>query len=211
MIFHHPQKIPRFQLEINDTPIECVDNFNFLGLTINKHLNWKNHIDKLACKISRSIGIIRKIKQFVPQHVLVNLYNSLVLPHINYCLLSWGIQQDRILKLQKRAIRVVTYSRYNAHAEPLFKNLNILMVTDIIRLQQLKFGHRYINCNLPEYFSRLGIRENEDVETHYTRNRHDIHVERANTELARKSLRFSIAHVQSRLVITRPVITRIRI
>ena len=79
MIFHHPQKfIPRFQLEINDTPIECVDNFNFLGLTINKHLNKKNHIDKLACKISRSCRIIRKIKQFVPQHVLVNLYNSLI-------------------------------------------------------------------------------------------------------------------------------------
>ena len=62
MIFHHLQKNPRFQLEINYTPIECVDNFNFLGLTINKHLNWKNHIDKLACKISRSIGIKRKIK-----------------------------------------------------------------------------------------------------------------------------------------------------
>ena len=98
MIFHHPQKILRFQLEINDTHIECVDNFNFLGLTINKQLNWKNHIDKLACKISRSIAIIRKSKQFVLQHVLVNQYNSLVLPYINYCLLSWGIQQDRILK-----------------------------------------------------------------------------------------------------------------
>ena len=45
-------KIPRFQLEINDTPIECIDNFNFLELTIYKHLNWKNRTDKLACKIS---------------------------------------------------------------------------------------------------------------------------------------------------------------
>ena len=69
------------------------------------------------------------------------------------------------------------------------------MVTDIIRLQQLKCYYRYINGNLPEYFSRLGIRENEDVHTHYTRNRHDTHVERANTELARKSLRFSIIRV----------------
>ena len=69
------------------------------------------------------------------------------------------------------------------------------MATYIIRLQQLKCYHRYINCNLPEYFSRLDIREIEDVHTHYTRNRHDIHVERENTELARKSLGFSIAHV----------------
>ena len=89
----------------------------------------------------------------------------------------------------------MTYSRYNTHTEPLFRHFNILMVRDIIRLNQLKCYHRYINGNLPECFSRLGIRENEDVHTHYTRNRHDIHVERANTELARKSLRFIIGHV----------------
>ena len=69
------------------------------------------------------------------------------------------------------------------------------MLTDIIRLQQRKFYYRYINGNLAEYFSRLGTRENEDVHIHYTRNRHDIHVEGANTELAMKSLRFSIVHV----------------
>ena len=69
------------------------------------------------------------------------------------------------------------------------------MVIYIIRLQQLKCYHRYINGNLHEYFSRLVIRENEDVHTHYTRNRHDIHVGRVNTELARKSFRFSIVHV----------------
>ena len=69
------------------------------------------------------------------------------------------------------------------------------MVTDIIKLQQLKFYHRYINGSLPEYCSWLGIRENEVVHTHYSRNLHDIHVERVNTELARKSLRFSIVHV----------------
>ena len=44
-------------------------------------------------------------------------------------------------------------------------------------------------------FFKVSYKKNEDVHTHYTRNRHDIHVERANTELARKSLRFSIVHV----------------
>ena len=84
----------------------------------------------------------------------------------------------------------MTYSRYNAYTESLFKHLKIVMVTYITRLQQLKSYHRYINGNLPESFSIY-----EDVHTHYTRNRHDIHVERANTELARTSLRFSISHV----------------
>ena len=69
------------------------------------------------------------------------------------------------------------------------------MVTNIIRLQQLKVYHRYVNSKFTEYFSRLGVREKEDVHIHYTRNRHDLHVERENTELARKSLRFITVHV----------------
>ena len=49
-------KIPRFPLEINYTPVECVDNSNFLELIINKSLNRKNHIDKLECKIKKKIN-----------------------------------------------------------------------------------------------------------------------------------------------------------
>ena len=84
MVFHHPlKKIPTL-LKINDSRIECVNKFDFLGLTKNTHLNWKNHLDRTAGKPSREIGVIRKLKHFVPQYVLLTLYNSLMLPHINY-------------------------------------------------------------------------------------------------------------------------------
>ena len=65
MVFHKPQKaIPRFQLVMNDTGIEKVSDFDFLGLTINENMNWKSHIDKIANKISRSIGILNRLKHF---------------------------------------------------------------------------------------------------------------------------------------------------
>ena len=61
MVFHHPlKKIPTLLLKINDIHIECVNNFDFLGLTINKYLNWKKHTNRIAGKISRIIGVIRK-------------------------------------------------------------------------------------------------------------------------------------------------------
>ena len=63
-IFHHKQKNMQlanlFEIEINNTKIERVSNFNFVGLTLNEHIDWSDHIAKLANKISRTIGILKK-------------------------------------------------------------------------------------------------------------------------------------------------------
>ena len=53
------------------------------------------------------------------------IYNTLVLPHMNYCIMAWGSQCERIYKVQKKAVRILTTSRYNSHTDPLFKRLNL--------------------------------------------------------------------------------------
>ena len=97
MVFHMPQKqiIPP-NLKINDTTIEFVDNFVFLGVTINKHLNWSNHVDKTANKISKTIGMLNNLKKTLPSNILRILYNSLILPHLNYGILAWGRKIKRL-------------------------------------------------------------------------------------------------------------------
>ena len=68
MLFHQPQKrvtIPI--LKINNTIIECVDEFNYLGLIINKHFKWNSHVNKIGNKISQTIGVINKLKHLLPQ------------------------------------------------------------------------------------------------------------------------------------------------
>ena len=106
IVFHKPQK--RFespQLQINGTDIERVKDFNYLGILMNEHLSWKNHVTLIANKISRSIGILNKLKRFLPQVTLCLLYSSLVLSHLNYGILAWGYQTERLFKLQKKAVR----------------------------------------------------------------------------------------------------------
>ena len=90
ILFHQPQKkIIEPEIIINGNKIDCVNNFNFLGVIINKLLNWNNHIDHISLKISRVIGILTRLHT-VSIDVLHLLYNSLLLPHINYSLLVWG-------------------------------------------------------------------------------------------------------------------------
>ncbi len=119
---------------------------------INENLNWKTHIKKVTNSISKTIGILNRRKHFLPLNIKT-LYNSLVLSHITYCLLVWGYEIDRIKKHQKKAIRIITVSKYNAHTEPIFKDLKILQIEYILKVHQLKFYFKYIHNQLPSYYN----------------------------------------------------------
>ena len=156
IVFHMPQKgfnIP--SLNIINTNIERVTEFNFLGIIIHQHLKWDSHINKIALKISSATGIIYKLKNIFPQNILLTLYNTLILPHIHYGILLWGYNLNRICILQKKAIRVITLSNYISHTEPIFKRLGILKIEDIFLLNELKFCFRLLNNNLPVYFKSI--------------------------------------------------------
>ena len=119
----------------NNNNVHNVNDFKFLGVTINECLAWSPHIDKIANKISKYVGLLNKLKHYLPASILKTLYCSLILPHLNYGSLAWGFDANRIFKLQKRALRCITNSKFNAHTEPLFKQLNLLKIDDIFFIE----------------------------------------------------------------------------
>ena len=134
MLFYMPGRnviIPN--LHINSIKLECLDSLNFLGITIDKHLTWREHINLIANKISRTVGVINRLKDYIPQNVLLTIYNTLIIPHLNYGILTWGLNADRKVKIQKKAVRSITLSKYNAHTEPIFKTFKLLKVKYIFK------------------------------------------------------------------------------
>ena len=105
-------------LSINGTVIERVDTFNFLGLHISYDLKWKTHIQTMSQKLSKITGILHRLEEQYPSSILKSIYNTLMLPHLNYCILSWGFQCQEIYLLQKRATRNIEKAGYRAHTEP---------------------------------------------------------------------------------------------
>ena len=105
MIFHFPQRGIRdmdLSLKINDQYIDRVQEFYFLGTIIHETLEWARHIDKVANKISRTIGILNKLKLVLPVSTLKTMHSALIVPHFNYNILSWGINSNRMSKLPKK-------------------------------------------------------------------------------------------------------------
>ncbi len=93
--------------------------FNFLGLTLDENLSWKRHRNKISNRISKSMDILNKLKHIIPIKTKILIYNSLVLSHLNFGIFAWGFQCARLTKLQKKIIRILSRSKYDAHREPI--------------------------------------------------------------------------------------------
>ena len=97
-----PQKIIlELSFSFNGIPIKNVKEFNFLGFIIDSNLNSKSHQNAIGAEIARITGLLRKLKYIFPKHILHSIYNSLIMPHLNYMLLSWGTKCHKIELLQK--------------------------------------------------------------------------------------------------------------
>ena len=71
-----------------------------MGVIFDKKLNWQKHIDYVCTKLSKTAGIIFKLRKKVPRTVLLLIYNSLAASYIRYGITSWGLalisKQNRI-------------------------------------------------------------------------------------------------------------------
>lgn len=150
------KNIKKINVSLRNAIIKEVAEFKFLGVVIDNSLSWKPHINKISTKISRCCGIIGRFKNFVPQRILLNIYNALIVPYLNYGILAWGFANTkRLLLLQKKCARMITHADFRAHAKPIFKSLNVLEVDDLFLYGTLKFYFKLSNGLQPLYFDSM--------------------------------------------------------
>ena len=89
---YHP-RLSIFDNEKNrNVNLERKDCIKYLGVLIDENLSWKNHINSVTTKISKTVGLIAKLRHFVPCRILINIYQSLIAPYLTYGLLGKCIQ-----------------------------------------------------------------------------------------------------------------------
>ena len=159
MFFHTANKHVAYpKLNINDNNIEQITNFNFLGLTLSSTLSWNQHINKISLKISKSIGILYHLRDIYPRAVLENLYNALITPHFNYCILCWPrfcCQREPFSTHSSEEAILQTNSNYISHTKPLCKELRVLKVFDMFHVAVWKLYYKLMHNNLLAYFSTM--------------------------------------------------------
>ena len=151
--------------------------------------------------MSRAIGIMHKLRKIIPMQILKLMYSSMILPHLYFAITAWGFTCRRVYGLQKKAIRIITKSKFNAHTEPLFRELSLLKVDHIFQLQRLKLYYNITNGRTPAFFLSMFVL-NDTVHSYQTRHRGDIHIPLTNTTSAQNCIRQYVP----RLIATMPVL-----
>ena len=113
---------------------------------MNEQFNWKGHIDKFSNRFSRTIGVLNRLKRLLPLNIKIILYNPLILP--NFGVTAWGYKYDRIQKLQKKLVRIISVRKYNAHTEPVFISLKLLKIEHIVKLHEQKLYYKFAHNKL---------------------------------------------------------------
>ena len=178
-------------LKIDDENLDQVTHTKFLGLLLDQHLCWDQHIQYCAKKISSGLYALNSAKHILNSCHLRMLYHTMVNPYLLYGNILWGGAYQKYTKrlniMQKRAIRTIMNATYNEHTSPLFKATNILKLTDLHDFQVIKFMGKYMHNELP--LSLLELFQSQVVNhEHDTRHRDGPNLPLSHSEIMRRSI-----------------------
>ena len=195
MIFHRARIKNKYEntVQIQGNIIDHVNATKFLGIIIDNKLNWSDHINYIQNKISKSLGIIYKIRSFLNRITLRNLYHTFVFPYLIYGVEVWGnthaIHLNPIIKIQKKSIRAITFSHYLEPSQPLFNQLNILdlkkLVIQRISLMMFKQNNGIVPTPIAKLFELNNLHHNYN-----TRQNRKLHTQIGNRESVYKLFSF---------------------
>ena len=101
--------------------------------------------------------MLSKIRHYLPEEQIISLYHAIFSSHLSYGCQIWGQNEKsslfiKISNLQKRALRIISFSRYDCPSEPIFKYYKILTLKDQISLYNCLLIHDYSRNLLPSSF-----------------------------------------------------------
>ena len=172
MLFHRKRiKIDNLKLTIGQGTLKQTSLCKYLVLIIDNKLNWAAHIAHVKSKISKCVGIVIKARSCLSRKCLLDLYHSFAYPYLIYCVEIWGHAGDRLLHtlflVQKKIVRIITFSAFLAHTAPIFLNLRLLPLNKIVLHRSSVFMFKLINNMLPNAMNSLIVRNND---THHHNN-----------------------------------------
>jgi len=196
----HITKLERYH---DNHPTKDCRAYKLLGIYLDEHLSLDAHTTHIVNKLTRSLYCIKQAKHIIPAKGLKSLYFALIHSHLSYCtsIMNCTSQKNknRIAKVQKKAIRVITNSSFNAHTGPLFINHSILPFEMLIQQAQLLFMHSIEYNYAPPSFDDTWTKNNAHDPTINLRNANDYTLIHPRTETFKKSTLYALPYAWNEL------------
>jgi hypothetical protein len=187
--------IPLERYHDNHADMDC-RAYKLLGIYLDEHLSFDKHTDHITNKLTRSMYCIKKAENILSIKGMKSLYSALVHSHLTYCPIIMNCisaaNKQRIIKVQKKAVRIMTNSKYNEHTAPIFQKYNILPFEKIIKQAKLLFMHSIEYKYAPSAFDNIWIKNNQRAAHQVLRDDDKYYLPQARTDAFKKIPLYSI-------------------
>ena len=203
MLFANKNKLTdksrkKFQITIAKYTIHEVDYFKYLGVLIDRNLNWNHHAEYLLTKLSSAAGAMFKTRKYLSTKTLKLIYHSLAGSYLQYGISAWSncssTMLNKLQSMQNKIIRCMTFSQPHSNIDTHYTRLKILKISELKFYETAKFMHSVYNNRMPlafqDYFQEID-------HTYETRTRTNIgyYLPFPRTERGKKSLRYTAVHI----------------
>ena len=142
-------------IKLNGKRLTSTDHIKYLGVYLDETLSGFAH-DILLKKLHIANSMLARSRDYLSINELKSIYHAVFSSHLNYASQIWGLSDtkytDKIFKIQKNAVCMMTPAGFNAHTSTIFKSLGIIKVHDQITLLNCLFAHDFLNGKLPKSF-----------------------------------------------------------
>ena len=198
-----PQTLPNLLIE--DIYIKREHVTKCLGVFIDENLSWKQHIEILSSKISKSIGILYKSRNVLSKQCLNQLYFLFTHSYVNYANITWASTSksklERRYRCQKHAARVIYHKDRYKQASPLLNNMKALNIfkLNIFNILCFKYNCKQ-NLNPPVFRNIFTHR----TKTKYAlRNEYSIQEPLCRTNFSQYCISYRGPYLWNKLVISK--------
>ena len=180
-----------YSVEIENEQIDLVNTMKYLGIVVDRKLNFSDHVDYMCKKIAKKLGVLGRLSKFISMYSRKLVYNAIVLPHFYYCgtILSMinctGI--SRLQKLQNKGMRHILQCDRFSHSADMLTRLEWLSVRQLGKYFGLTFVHRMRLGQMPRYFDTL-LQKCDSIHNYHTRNSENYYVRTKRLKVAHESV-----------------------
>ena len=130
----------------------------YLGVYLDEYLNWATHVNQLCVKLVKANAMLSKIRYFVNETTLQSIYFAIFNSHLSYACTAWGqsiIPSHRICILQRNALRIICFAKFNDHTTQLFRKMKIIKFVDLVSVENCIFINKCFSCKSYSIFSHV--------------------------------------------------------
>ena len=202
---HNLAKIDNeFPVMINDQLIPRVHSISCLGVKLDETLNWDEHIEMVCKKVGAGIGILKRIKPYVPANTLISIYNALIQPYFDYCSPLWGVcnktLRDNLQKFQNRAARIIAGASYEIRSADVLRTLDWENLETRWHLTKAKFLYKVLSNSAAPTLKDSFISRNTLLNNYNLRNSQtDLTLPKPNREFLKRTFKYCGAYLWNNL------------